>query len=125
MDMALSSYLCWDISVYKLVLFWTITSQISIQKPISYRTNIIDFSLEISEVNVAGIIPGKVQEFAFIATDGMSLGWSLGSLLGMWEVFLLGILRTYLVSLDGSFDGYNDGNLEELFLGCSLGYSYG
>ena len=58
-----------------------------------------------------------------IATDGLSPGWSLGSLLGLWEVFLLGILGKYLGSLDGSFDGYNDGNIEGLLLGCSLGSS--
>ena len=123
MEMALSSFFYWDISMYKWVLCQKKPSQISIQKPISYRTNIIDFSLEIYEVNVAGIIPGKVQEFSFIATDGISLGWSLGSLLGMWEVFLLGILITVLGSLDGSLDGYNDVNLEVLLLGCSLGSS--
>ena len=42
---------------------------------------------------------------------------------GTFRSFLLGILRTYLGSLDGSFDSYNDGNLEVLLLGCSLGSS--
>ena len=45
------------------------------------------------------------------------------SLIGHLEVFLLVILRTYLVSLDGSFDSYNDGNIEVLLLGCSMGSS--
>ena len=31
----------------------------------------------------------------------------------------------YLGSLDGSFDSYNDGNIEGLLLGGSLRYNYG
>ena len=45
------------------------------------------------------------------------------SLIGNLEVFLLVILKKYLGSLDGSFDSYNDGNLEVLLLGCSMGSS--
>ena len=59
---------------------------------------------------------------ALIATDGLPLGWSLVSLIGHLEVFLLVILRTYLGSLDGSFDSYDDGNLEGLLFEFSLGY---
>ena len=47
------------------------------------------------------------------------------SLIGHLEVFLLVILRTYLGSLDVSFDSYNDGTLEVLLLECSPGSSDG
>ena len=39
--------------------------------------------------------------------------------------FLLVILGTYLVSLDGSLDGSDDGKLEVLLIGGSLGSTYG
>ena len=37
---------------------------------------------------------------------------------------MIGFLGTYLVSLDGSFDGFDYGNLERLFIGGSLGSTY-
>ena len=47
--------------------------------------------LEKNEGNVVGLIFGKVLIYTLIATDGMPLGWSIGKLLMLQEVFLLGI----------------------------------
>ena len=59
--MEISDFSCWNIRAYKWVLFWEITSEISIQKSIRYRNNIIDFLLGTSEVNVVGAINGKYR----------------------------------------------------------------
>ena len=52
---------------------------------------------------------------------GSTAGKVLGIILGDVDVIALRIdFRTELVSLDGSFDGYNYENLENLLLGNSL-----
>ena len=50
----------------------------------------------------------------------------LGTIIRNVYVITLGIyVGTDLGYLDGSFDGYNDGKLEVLFIGYSMGYKYG
>ena len=50
----------------------------------------------------------------------------IGNIIGNLYVITLGLeIEIELVSLDGSFDGSNNGILERLFLGDSLGYIYG
>ena len=57
---------------------------------------------------------------------GLSGGKVLGTILGNVYVIILGMdVGTELVSLDGLFDGSNDGKLERLFLGDSLEYTDG
>ena len=77
--------------MYKWVLFWKTPSYISIQKSNSYKTNIISLSLGISERKVAGAIIGKGLVCTRIATDRLPLGSSLGTLLGIREVLLIGV----------------------------------
>ena len=53
---------------------------------------------------------GKVLVTILVNIDGITLGIDVG---------------TELVALDGYFDVSNDGRLEEIFLGGSLGYNDG
>ena len=62
--------------------------------------------------------------------EGIKLGSTgvkvLGTILGDADVITLGLdVIIELVSLDGSFDGSNDVNIEGLLLGDSLGYTGG
>ena len=49
---------------------------------------------------MVGVILDKGLGHTLVATGGLPLGLSLGTLLGMREGFLIGILGTYLNSLD-------------------------
>ena len=62
------------------------------------------------EVIKLGISYGKVLVPTLENVDGITLGFDV---------------ETKQVSLDGSFDGYNDGKLERLLIGDSLGYTHG
>ena len=68
-----------------------INSQIFIQQFSIYRTNIIGFSLGLSEVHIVGVILGKVLICTLTENYGLPLGLSLGLILRIWEVFLFGI----------------------------------
>ena len=49
------------------------------------------FSLQKSEGNVVCVILCKGLGCTLIETDGLSLGWSIGKLIGIWQGFLVGI----------------------------------
>ena len=62
--------------------------------------------------------------------EGTKLGSTdskvLGTILGNEDRITLGLdVGTYLVSLYGSFDGFNNVNIEGLLLGGSLQYNHG
>ena len=52
---------------------------------------ILGFSIGTSECNLVGLVIVKGLGWKIIATNGLPLGWSICSLLEIWESFLLDI----------------------------------
>ena len=84
------------------------------------------------KLDVLFLVDSRVytDDKALSSDEGIKLGLSggkvLGTILGNVNIITLGVdIVTYMSPLDESFGGSNDGNLEGLFLGESLGYTYG
>ena len=63
--------------------------------------------------STGGKVLGSGEDIKLGSTDGKLFGTILGNLDRITFVINVG---TGLGSLDGSFDGYNDGNIEGLFI---------
>ena len=73
---------------------------------------------------------GYTDGKALGSNEGIKLGLSgsevIGTILGNVDRITPGIdIETYMVSLDGYFDSYNDGKFEGLLIGDSLESTYG
>ena len=82
-----------------------------------------------NDINIEGLLLGGSLGYTdgkvIVSDEGIKMGSDYGKVLGTILVYIdvitLGIdVGTYLVSLDESFDGSNDGNIEGLFIGKSL-----